>query len=103
MKARATPTLPMVKMKKKFGDFERVLGQFVPAFSSFSSSCTQDAHDELRARDDDNDDDGGIKSLIKDVNLIDVSDLHNADEQADDDVLTLKETTTKITTTTIVS
>ena len=78
--------------------FERVLSQFVPRSRS-RRRALQNSHDELEARDDDNDDDGGIKSLIKDVNLINVSDLHNIDERADDDALTLKETT-KITTTT---
>ena len=79
--------------------FERVLSQFVPRSRRSRRRALQNSHDELEARDDDNDDDGGIKSLIKDVNLIDVSDLHNTDERADDDALTLKETT-KITTTT---
>ena len=79
--------------------FERVLSQFVPRSRRSRRRVLQNSHDELEARDDDNDDDGGIKSLIKDLNLIDVSDLHNTDERVDDDALTLKETT-KITTTT---
>ena len=99
MKVPQQPTFTDGEDEKVVLLFERVLSQFVPRSRRSRRRALQNSHDELEARDDDNDDDGGIKSLIKDVNLIDVSGLHNTDERADDDALTLKETT-KITTTT---